>query len=452
MSAPPSPQRAPSSTPATPAAPTPASPFAYPLFRGLWLAGVISFVGSFVQNVGEAWLMLDLTKSPLAVAMLATAFVGSSVVVMLPAGVLADRYDKRKVALASQVVQAFAALVMAALAYTGHITPSALIACVAVLGVGMALGAPAWAALLPEILPRAIVAEAVALNAVAFNLARAVGPAVGGIVLARFGATTSFLLNAASFVAVMVPLVVYRTAVHPPRAPAATPSRAGPAASERPATPAPPPPPPRIAASFTAPLARIVRDRELRSIFVAMLSFTLGAASFYALTPAFAKETLGATALSYGVMIGTMGAGAVVGSTVLKPLRARVSPTALLTGTMLVLALSALAVSRVGTIGYAMVLFVPAGVGWIGSFSSLAALGQMWAPDRERARIIALYQMAHLATWAVGSSIGGVVAERFGTRAGMSLGGFVCAVAALSTWKIRLPASFLGRPAAVDPR
>ena len=103
------------------------SPLSYPVFRALWLAGIVTFLGSFVQNIGEAWLMMDLTKSPLPVAMLSTAFVGASLFTMLPGGVLADRHDRRRVAIASQIVQAVAALSMAVLSYTHHITPTALV-------------------------------------------------------------------------------------------------------------------------------------------------------------------------------------------------------------------------------------------------------------------------------------------------------------------------------------
>jgi hypothetical protein len=243
------------------------SPLSYPAFRLLWLASIVTFIGSFVQNVGEAWLMMDLTKSPLPVAMLSTAFVGASLLAMLPAGILADRRERRNVAIASQLVQMVAALGMAALSITGHITPTALVAGVALLGLGMALGSPAWVSLLPELVPREMVAEAVAINAVAFNLARAVGPAIGGIVLARFGATTSFVLNAASFGVVTVALVLYR--------------------SEGP--PKPPPSSAPLATAFAEPWRLVSGPGDLRPTFVAMLGFTFGAGIFYALTPAFAK-------------------------------------------------------------------------------------------------------------------------------------------------------------------
>lgn len=400
------------------------SPLSYPAFRLLWLSSIVTFVGSFVQNVGEAWLMMDLTKSPLPVAMLSTAFVGASLFAMLPAGILADRYDRRRVALASQLVQMAAALGMAVLSLTGHITPTALVAGVALLGLGMALGSPAWAALLPELVPRELVAEGVALNAVAFNLARAVGPAIGGVVLARFGATTSFILNAASFGVVTVALSAYR---------------------KDPLAPEPPPPSAApIATAFTEPWRVVSGPGDLRAVFLAMFGFTLGAGIFYALTPAFAKTTLGATPLAYGVMIGAMGAGAVAGASIMKRLRDRLAPRALVTGTMLVFAVSIACVSQVSSVPLAMALLVPAGVGWLGSFSSLQALIQLWAPVQLRARVVALYQMAHLGTWAVASAFGGTVADRVGVRTAIAVGALVCAAAGLSTWRNGLPRSFGG--------
>ena len=396
------------------------SPLSYPAFRVLWLAGIVTFIGSFVQNVGEAWLMMDLTKRPLPVAILSTAFVGASLVMMLPAGVLADRYDRRRIAFASQIVQAAAALMMAVLSFTGHITPGALVFGVALLGLGMALGAPAWVSLVPELVPRELVAEAVSLNAVAFNLARTVGPAIGGLVLARFGATTSFVLNAASFGVVMIALTMYRKD-DPPR--------------ER-TSMAP------LASSFRAPWDHVKRPGDIRSVIVAMLLFTLGAGFFYALTPAFAKDTLDASARAYGIMIGAMGAGAVLGASILKRLRSRVSPQILVAATMLLFAICIGGLSLARSVPVAMVLLVPAGAGWLGTFSSLQALVQIWAPQRLKARILALYQVFHLLAWATASALGGVVAERYGIRAAIAAGAVVCGVAGLSTWKLGLPRSF----------
>lgn len=400
----------------------PTSPLAYPAFRVLWLAAIVTFLGTFVQSVGEAWLMMELTHGAMPVAALSTAFVGSSLVAMLPGGILADRFDRRRVAIVSQIIQAVAALAMAVLAFTHHITPAVLIAGVTLLGLGAAIGSPAWAALVPEILPLDLVAEGVALNSVAFNLARALGPAVGGIVLARFGAPTSFAINAASFVVVMIALAAYRSHTRPQQA-----------SSMRP-----------LGSTFAEPWSLVVSPGDEHSVFRAMIGFTFGAGVFYALTPSFGKDTLGASAFAYGVMIGAMGAGAVLGASIVKRLRRRFTPRGIVTGTMVTFALSIALVSRVTTIGAAMLLLVPAGVGWLGTFSSLQALVQLWAPDRLRARVIALYQMMHLAMWAVASLVGGLVADRFGLRAAMALGAAVCLASAASTWRLGLPRDFAG--------
>jgi predicted MFS family arabinose efflux permease len=335
---------------------------------------------------------------------------------------LADRFDRRRVAIASQLVQAIAAVGMAVLAFTGHITPAALVAGVALLGVGMAIGAPAWAALLPELVAHDMVAEAVALNAVAFNLARAVGPAIGGLVLAHFGATASFALNAVSFGAVVLALSMYRTETPPPQRDSGIP----------------------LLSTFAEPWRLVSRPGALRPAFLAMFWFTLGAGIFYALTPAFAKTSLGATPLAYGLMIGAMGAGAVVGASIMKRLRGRMNPRRLVVGTMLVFATSVAIVSRVSSVAVVMVLLVPAGAGWLGTFSSVQSLVQIWSPHRLRARVLALYQLAHLGTWAVASAVGGTIANGAGVRAAMTVGALVCAGGALSTWRLGLPPTFKG--------
>lgn len=385
----------------------------------------MTFIGSFVQNVAEAWLMLELTSSPLPVSMLSTAFVSSSLVMMLPAGVLADRRDRRSVLIASQVLQAGAALAMAGLAYTRHVTPEALIAGVALLGMGMALGAPAWTALIPDLVPRRLVAEAVTLNAVSFNIARAIGPAIGGVVLARFGVTTSFVLNALSFVAVIAALLLY----------------------VKPAEEAPPPSLTPMTRAFTEPFTALREDAAIRGPTIAMFGFTLGAGMFYPLAPSFAKVVLGADAMSFGLMVGAMGVGAVVGAPLLKRLRARMSPRALVTGTMMTFALSAAAISRAPSVATATALFVPAGVGWIGSFSSLSALVQVWTRQGLRARVMALYHFIHLFTWAVGASAGGTLAAWLGVRFAILTGAVVCTAAAIVTSRMALSRGFTGETA-----
>lgn len=412
-------------------APAPAPPrsaLAHPAFRALWLAATVSYVGTFVQDIAERWLILDLTGTPMPSAMLATAFVTASLFGMFPAGILADRRDRRALVIGSQLVMAVPAAVVAALAARHRVTPAVLIVAAATLGLGMSLGSPAWYALLSELLPRELVADAIALNAVSFNIARAVGPAIGGVVLEGAGAPASFALNAASF------LVVAATAM----AVGAHRAKAAPSAAP-------------LASAVREPVALLARDRRVRSVVVAMTIFSLGASMVYALAPAYGKISLYASAREYGVMIGAMGAGAVLGAAFLRRLRERLPPRVLVATAMATFATCAVGLSRAQSIPVAIALFVPAGAGWIGAFSSMSALAQIWSPDALRARVVAIYAMTHLAMWGIGSAAGGAIAERWGVRAAMLLGGSLCFVAALVTTRLALPASFAGLPAPPAP-
>ncbi len=404
------------------------SPLANPAFRAIWLAATVSFVGSFVQDVAERWIMLELTKSPLPSAMLSTAFVTASLVAMLPAGILADRRDRRTLVMISQTVQGVAAAIVAVLTFTGHLSPALLLGAAAIMGLGMALGTPAWNALMPELVARESVAEAIALNAVAFNIARAIGPAIGGVVLGALGATASFAINAASFAAVVVAVAA---------------SRGDTKSKPMPVVP--------VASAFAEPLRVASRDPGLRAAITSMVVFTGGAAVVYALMPAYGKSTLGATATEYGLMFGAMGAGAVLGTWALRPVRRRVSPRVVVVGTTIVYATAAIAMSRVHDVRLAMLLFLPAGAGWTGTFSSLSTLVQMWTPDRLRARIVALYVVAHFGTWAIGSTIGGTIADRHDVRLAMAIGASICALSALLTSRLPLPSSFVGPPGSIPP-
>lgn len=373
--------------------------------------------------------MLDLTHSPLPVATLSTVFVGASMVWLLPAGVLADRVERRKLVVVSQVGQAFVALGLGVVTYTGHVTPSVLLVAAALAGTAMAIGQPAWAALVPELVDREVVTDAIALNSAAFNLARAIGPAIGGVILSSFGASTSFLLNSTTFVAVIVALVVF----YERRPDEAVPGRTG--------TPSTLPHAP-IHLAFQAPMRLSWRTPELRAAFTAMLSFSSGCSIVYALSPAYARTTLGASAHEYGLMIGAMGVGAVIGATLLRRLRQRFAPRVLVATAMTFFAMSGLALARVRSVPLAALCFLPAGMGWIGSFSSLQALVQLRTPDAMRARVIALYTMLHFVVWGIAAFAGGAIAERWGIPVAVGVGGIVAALAAAFTTRLRLPSSF----------
>ncbi|HEX6203662.1 MAG TPA: MFS transporter, partial [Thermoanaerobaculia bacterium] len=196
------------------------SPLALPLFRSLWLATLASNLGTWLQNVGAAWLMTELTTSPVLVALVQAATSLPMFLLALPAGALADVYDRRRLLLLAQGWMLVVAALLAALTLAGTMTPWLLLAATFALGLGAAVNQPAWQAIIPELVPREELAPAVALGSVGFNLARAAGPALGGAIVATAGPGANFLLNALSFLGVIVVLFRWRRPVEAPVLPA----------------------------------------------------------------------------------------------------------------------------------------------------------------------------------------------------------------------------------------
>src|SRR5438477_6697696 len=187
------------------------APLREPLFRSLWIAAVISYTGTWMQNVGAGWLMTQLTMSPLMVSLVTAATTLPVFLVILPAGALADLVDRRRLLLITQCWIVAASAVLGILTLLNGVTPWTLLAFTFLLGLGAVTNDPAWQAITPEIVCAENHAPAVALNSVGFNVARAVGPALGGIVVAAAGSGWSFLLNAASFFGVIYFLCKWKT-------------------------------------------------------------------------------------------------------------------------------------------------------------------------------------------------------------------------------------------------
>jgi MFS family permease len=424
------------SPPPTPRTSTVASsPLAHEAFRAIWIASVFSNVGTFVQDVGENWLMLSLTKDALPVAMLTTAFTVPAFLLMMPAGVMADRHDRRRILLVAQSLQTLSAAVLATCTWLGWTTPAVLLLSSAALGIGSALSSPAWNTILPELVPRALTAEAVTLNSVAFNIARAVGPALGGLVLAAYGPGVAFFLNALSFLAVIEVLRRYPAFKE-------VSAKGLRVAKRRRGEP--------IRRALFAAVEAAKSTQALRAPLTSVAAFGFAAASFPALLSVFAKNVLGASAGGYGLMLGAIGVGAVVGAVLLAKWRSTVHPRGLIAGAMAVYGMAAFGVSETRSLAVAILLLLPAGVGWIASLSSLNALVQLASPPHLKSRVLALYQVAFLATWSAGSAIGGALANEIGVARTMTVA--AAAVMAAAAWSSRLALpSWDTQPAASDP-
>jgi MFS family permease len=268
---------------------SPWSPFRRAVFRSVWTASVTSNIGTWMQSVGAAWLMTSLTLSPLLVALMQTAASLPVFLVGLPAGALADVVDRRKLLLVTESWMLLVALALGMLTLAGLMSAWTLLALTFLLGLGAALDAPAWQAIIPDLVERQELPSAVALNATGFNVARAVGPALGGLVVAAAGPAAVFLLNAASFLCVLVVIHRWLRA----RVPSDT--------------------PPEDMLGATAAGMRYVRHAPaLQAVLVRIGVFTLGASALWALLPVMARHELGLDATSYGIVLGSLGFGAVV--------------------------------------------------------------------------------------------------------------------------------------------
>jgi MFS family permease len=363
------------------------APLGEPLFRSLWVAAVISYTGTWMQNVGAGWLMTQLTMSPLMVGLVQAATTLPVFLVILPAGALADMVDRRRLLLITQGWMVAAAALLGIFTLLGHVTPWILLGFTFVLGLGAVMNDPAWQAITPEIVSARQHAPAVALNSVGFNVARAVGPALGGIVIAVAGSGVAFLLNAASFFGVI--LFLYRW-----KRPRFEDVETG-----------------RVFDAILTGLRYVRGAPVVRCVLIRTGAFSLAASSLLALLPIVARPH-GAT--GYGLLLGSFGLGALAGAAVLPRLRSTLSVDTVVTVATLVFAAMTFSAGRVQTFGWLQLVLFISGTAWIGILACLNVAAQTMSPSFLRARALSLYLLVLQGGMAIGSALWGALASRVG--------------------------------------
>jgi MFS family permease len=363
------------------------APLGEPLFRSLWVASVISYVGTWMQNVGAGWMMTQLTMSPLMVSLVQAATTLPVFLVILPAGALADMVDRRRFLLITQGWMVLAAGALGVLTLRHNITPWVLLGLTFALGLGAVMNDPAWQAITPEIISAERHAPAVALNSVGYNVARAVGPALGGLVIAAAGSGWAFLLNAASFFGVIFFLYRWRRPHF-----------------ERVETG-------RVSDALLAGL-RYVRTAPLaRCVLVRTGAFSLGASSLLALLPILARP-YGAS--GYGLLLGSFGLGALAGAAVLPRVRTRLSVDGMVVFDILLFAAMTVLAGRVQAFEWLSLVLFASGTAWIGILACLNVAAQTMSPSSLRARTLSMYLFVLQGGMAVGSAAWGALATRVG--------------------------------------
>ncbi|HKA53646.1 MAG TPA: MFS transporter [Candidatus Binatia bacterium] len=367
------------------------SPLRHSLFRSLWIATVVSNIGTWMQNVGAAWLMTALTPSPVMVALVQAATSLPVFLVGLPAGALADVADRRRLLLWTQGWMLAAAAALGLLALAGAITPWGLLLLTFALGVGAALNAPAWQAIVPELVAPADLPAAVALNSVGFNIARAVGPALGGIVVALAGAGAVFLLNAASFLGVMGVLYRWRRTAPVSRWPAE-----------------------HVLGAIRAGLRYVRYAPPLRAVLVRAGVFIVCGSALWALLPLVARTQLGLDATGYGLLLGALGVGAIGGAVLLPRLRRQVAADALVAAATIAFAAVTMVLVYVHEMALLCGVMMVGGAAWMALMATYNVAVQTAVPDWVRARALAAYLLVFQGGTAAGSALWGTVAARTG--------------------------------------
>lgn len=401
---------------AAPSAPgSPWRPFELPLFRLLWIAALTSNVGTWMHEVGAGWLMTSLSPTPVMVALVQTATALPIFLLAMPAGALADIVDRRRFLIVTQLGMGAVAATLGVMTLAGATTAWALIGLTFVMGIGSAMTAPAWAAVTPEIVPRDALPPAVALNSMGINVARAVGPAAAGLIISAAGTGAVFILNALSFAGVVAALHRWRRKSSPAQLPA-----------ER-----------FVSALRTG--ARFARHAPaLQAAAVRGLGFFLFASAPWALLPLVARQLVGGGPATFGILVASIGAGAVAGAVLLPRVRHRVSPDSLVAGATVLYALATLTLASVSRLAVMSLAMMVAGVAWLGVVSTLQVAAQMALPDWVRSRGLAVFMTAFMGSMAAGSLFWGKLAEEIGMRAGLSIAAFGALVCVALTRRWRL--------------
>lgn len=366
-------------------------PLRTPQFKMLWLAAMVSHFGATIQTVAASWTMTTLDPSPELVALVQTAAMAPTVFLALPAGALADTTDRRLMMIISQVVGLLAAGSLAILSFTGGLTPKVLLMLTAVIGSAMALHLPSWQASFNDILPRAALPAAVGLNSLGYNLARSLGPAIGGAVLATTGAATAFAINALSFTGLIGALLAKPI--------------------PRPATDLPPE---SFGRAMLAGLRYAAMSSAIRTILFRGGLFGIGASAIFSLSPLVAKGPLNGGPVLYGLLLGALGMGALLAAALSAFAHAKLGNESLVWHGSLGFAFATLLLGISSSTIFSIACMFIAGISLIFVWNSFATSVQLSSPRWVVGRAVSLHQITTTGGFAVGAYVWGVCASRVG--------------------------------------
>lgn len=383
-------------------------PLSNPVFRALWIATIVSNVGTWMHDVGAGWLMTSLSTNPLMVALVQAATTLPMFLLALPAGALADIIDRRKLLIGAQFFGLIATAVLALATFGGITTAPLLLAFTAAIAVGAALSAPTFQAIVFELVPGKALQQAVALNSLGVNVARAIGPALGGVIIAAVGTGAAFALNAVSMLGAIVVIAHWRRDMPQRHLPAE-----------------------HFIGAMRAGVRYALRSPELKTVLIRSGGFFLFASALWALLPIIARRDLGLGPAGYGGLLTFMGLGAIAGAMLMSRLRGKLGAnrTTVAASLLLATAMIGLALSR--SFATAAAALGAGGFAWIAMMALLNGGAQASSPGWVKARALAIYLLVFQGSMTAGSTVWGTVAGQVGVPTTLLLAAALLTVATL---------------------
>lgn len=373
------------------------SPLKEPVFRALWIAAFVSNIGSLMQDVAAAWLMTSMTTEPLMVALLQTAVNIPYFLLSLLAGAIADVIDRRKLLIWGQAWMGAAALALGVMTLSGTVNPWSLLAFTFLLGLGAAVSGPAWHAIIPELVERPQLEQAIALGSVGYNLARGLGSATGGLMVAAGGPAFVFIFNGVSFAGIIGVMAWWKR----------KPDEHAHVRGEK------------LLGAIRAGMRFARHSIALQNVFVKTAIWAIGSSALWALIPLIAREKLHLDAVQYGLLLSAFGVGTLLGAFLLPRIRKEISLEATAVFGICVWTVFSGLMAWPLHFALAALYMVALGAAWVGVNSCLNVGTQLSVPSWVRGRALAIYILIFQGCAAIGACIWGLVGNKLGI--GMSL-------------------------------
>jgi MFS family permease len=393
------------------------APLRHSLFRRIWVASLASNFGMLIQGVGAAWAMTEMTNEAKMVALVATASTLPTMLLSIPAGAVADMYDRRIISLVATLLTFGGSVALALLAYIGLMTPYALLVFCFIIASGTALFGPAWQASVSEQVPPESLPSAIALNSINYNIARSFGPAIGGLVVAAFGAIASFVANAILYLPLIAALVSWKRVEEPSRLP-----------------------PERLSRAIVSGGRYVAHSPPIRIVLTRSLFMCMAGAAAQALLPLVARDLLGGGAPTYGILLGAFGFGAVIAGINVAAVKRRFGPEESVRALALMMGVA----MAVMALSPWMLLTVPAlvlmGGSWMMSLALFNISVQFSAPRWVSGRALAAFRTSSNGGLAIGGYLCGLLADTASLQTSLLVSALAMLVSAALGLRQPLPA------------